>query len=408
MKRRAISILVLSVAARFLWSFDANPLLLIYDVYVTRRSSSVSNGSIIVRTSGDDSGGVDDIIVSRRNFPPGSTPLDGKTIWITGASSGIGAEMALQLAYAGAGHLVLSGRRADRLESVAASCRDASAVRSRDAARGDSDDDVRGSATTKVSIVPFDMSAGPDVLDSAVSAAMDAAGPTGIDVLVLNAGRYQCSPALETSNLDDALPELMRINFESPVLLSQKVIRRDRWKERRHGHVVAISSLMGRGIAPLNGPYSATKHALRGYFYALAAEERSWLRVDVVLPGATNTGLWEGSIAIVRNNDDGSSLPKPPALHADDRSKMSVHRCARLIISAMIGPSFLFSETWITRNPGLLWVYLASYEPTSFHFIVTYVVAPLRVGMWRRHGEDALYLPTLLGHMWEQILDYYS
>ena len=330
MQRPAIFIIILSIAARLLWELDANLSLFIYDAYITR-GSTVHN--------------------QRRAFPPGSTKLDGKTIWITGGSSGIGAELALQLATSGGvGHLILSGRKVEKLEAVAKSAREASKA-------------VNGSYTIQISMVPFNMKGGPNVLEGAVSSALEKAGPSGIDILILNAGQYQCRPALDT-NVDEALPNLMQINFAAPVQLSQKLMQLDNWKERKYGHIVTVSSLMGRGPSPLNAIYSASKHALRGYFHSLAAEESSWLRVDVVLPGATDTGLWSGSYDAKESNS------KLGALHADDRSKMAVQRCARLIVSSILGSNFLFFETWITNNPGLIWVYLASYTPSILHHLV--------------------------------------
>ena len=425
MQRRAITILLLSVAARSLWSLDANPLLFIYDIYVTTTRCSIAgfgggNGGIDEGGDGDDDGrGGSNSRRRRRVFPPGTVPtLEGKTVWITGASSGIGAELAIQLAHAGVGHLLLSGRRGGRLERVARSCRDAASAYASAYASGVGG----GRRSFRTSIVAFDMSGGPGVLDAAVSEALllasasspssSGGGSGGIDVLVLNAGRYQCGPALET-DLDSMVPELMRINFVSPVLLSQKLILADRWREKDgRGHLVAVSSLMGRGTSPLNSVYSATKHALRAYFLALAAEERSWLRVDVVLPGATDTGLWDGtmmSATVGRPPDDDDNAAartrKLPPPYADDRSKMSVRRCARLIVSSMIGPNCLFYETWVTTNPGLLWVYTASYMPNTFH-LLSNIVAPLRMNIWRERGEDALYLPTLLSHLWGCVADY--
>ncbi|KAL3776955.1 hypothetical protein ACHAW5_009287 [Stephanodiscus triporus] len=383
-QRRAITIALLTVAARSLWPIDANPLLFFYDIYVTRRIAGGGSGVV----EGDDDG----MMSSRRAFPPGSAPaLEGKTAWITGASSGIGAELAIQLARAGIGRLVLSGRRRGELESVARMCREASASASASGGRG-----TGARPVVRTSVVAFDMSGGPDVLDSAVSDALRDA--PSIDVLVLNAGRYQCQPAMD-ADLDALLPELMRINFESPVLLARRLMREDRWREDGRGHVVVVSSLLGRGTTALNSVYSASKHALGAYFLTLAAEERSWLRVDVVLPGPVDTGLWRGT------SSSAPAIGLPP-LHADDRSKMSVRRCAQLIISGMIGPNSLFYETWVTNNPGLLWVYLASYEPNTFR-LLTNIVGSLRLDIWRKRGEDALYLPTLLLHLWECIKEWF-
>jgi len=351
MYRRAILIVFLSIIVHFIW-FLANPLLYFYDIYINSKHGSSS-------------------------LPQ----LENKTIWITGASSGIGAELAIQLSYTGVSHLILSGRNINRLESVAKSCRH----------------DGR-----EVSIVPFDMAAEPTILDEAVQTALELSSSSGIDILVLNAGQYQLSPALETK-IDEVIPQLMQTNFIGPASLSQKLIQNDKWKERGYGHIVTVSSLMGRGASPLNSVYSSTKHALRSYFASLAAEERSWLRVDIVLPGATATNLWKSS----STSGITSSNNSPNQPHADDRSKMSVRRCAQLIISSMIGSNFLFYETWISRQPGLLWVYLASHAPSTFQ-LATNVIAPLRIDMWRRNGEDALYLPTLLLNLWNSVVGYVS
>ena len=375
MKRKVALTVALSVIIKLLWSLDANPLLLMYDAYLTKTATIAATNAC------DD---------TRRIFGLDATALEGKTVWITGSSSGIGAELAIQLASAGVGHLILSGRRIEKLDKVAKTCRESKKMRTNTLGK---------ERKMGVSLVPFDLGRVED-LDEAVTRALEAAPESGIDIIILNAGQYHCAPALET-NVDKALPDLMQVNFASPVQLAHKLLQRDRWKERRHGRIVAITSLMGRGASPLNAAYSATKHALRGYFLALAAEERSWLRVDVVLPGAVNTGLWDASWS---KSEDQSSLKQ---LQADDRSKMPVKRCVQLIISSMIGPSYLvFGETWISQNPGLLWVYLASYTPSTFHVVMTNIVAPLRLSMWKRNGEDALYLPTLLLHMLEKIVDY--
>ena len=379
MKRKgSFFVVALAVTIRLLWSLDANPLLLMYDAYLTF--------SATISTDASD-------VAARRMFGLDATSLEGKTVWITGSSSGIGAELAVQLASAGVGQLILSGRRIDSLNKVAKTCRESQMMRA----------DVLGKEQNiDISLVPFDLGQ-VEELDEAVTKAMEAAPETGIDIIILNAGQYHCAPALET-NVDEALPDLMQINFASPVQLAHKLLHRDRWKERRYGHIVAVSSLMGRGASPLNAAYSASKHALRGYFLALATEESSWLRVDVVLPGATDTELWEKSWSSKKEEDvDGNSSIKQ--LQADDRSKMSVKRCAQLILSSMIAPRYLlFNESWITRNPGLLWVYLASYAPCTFH-VLTSIIAPFRRSMWERNGEDALYLPTMVRHMLETIVD---
>ncbi len=378
MKHKATFIVALSIIIKILWSLDANVSLLMYDAYLT-------NTATIGATDACDD--------TRRIFGRNTTALEGKTVWITGSSSGIGAELAIQLASAGVGHLILSGRRIDKLDKVAKTCRESHMMRS---------NALGNEREIGISLVPFDLGR-VEELDRAVTSALEKAPESGIDIIILNAGQYHCAPALET-NVDEVLPDLMQVNFASPVQLAHKLLRKDGWKERGHGHIVAISSLMGRGASPLNAAYSATKHALRGYFLSLAAEENSWLRVDVVLPGATATGLWDASWN--RKNESAGEKSSSKQLQADDRSKMSVKRCVQLIISSIIGPKYvLFYESWITRNPGLLWVYLASYTTCTFQ-VMTNIVAPLRLSMWERNGEDALYFPTLLLELFGKLSDY--
>eukprot|EP00957_Ditylum_brightwellii_P006966 527523-Ditylum_brightwellii.AAC.1 len=191
----------------------------------------------------------------------------------------------------------------------------------------------------------------------------------------------------------------MQLNFASSVQLSNKVIQADRWKDqknRRRRHIVVTSSVMSRGPNGLNAIYSASKHALRAYFQTLAAEERSWLRVDVACPGGTATELWDSAAASSSQNVEGNANGIKP--YADDRSKMDVQRCAQLVVSGMIGPGFLFHEMWITNQPGLLWVYLSTYAPSIFR-PMNDLIASLRVEIWRKNGSDPLYLPTLLRYL---------
>jgi len=158
---------------------------------------------------------------------------------------------------------------------------------------------------------------------------------------------------------------------------------------------------MGRGPNGLNAIYCASKHAIRAYFQTLAAEENSWLRVDIASPGATATELWESAVdssSLEKNTQEGNASVRP---YADDRTKMNVRRCAQLIISGMVGPAFMFHETWITRNPGLLWVYSSTYMPSIFRPIND-LSARLRVAIWRKDGSDPLYIPTLLRHLFSR------
>lgn len=181
--------------------------------------------------------------------------LVGQRIWITGASSGIGAALAKAFAAEGA-QLVLSGRRRDALAGVAA-CVQPDAL-----------------------LLPFeatDWAALPSIVARAGS----------IDILVNNAGISQRSLAVDTK------PEVYRTLIETdllaPIWLTQLVL--PAMAARRSGHIIGISSVAGRVGTVLRTGYCAAKHGLIGYLDALRAEvEHAYgVRVTTVLPGSVRT-----------------------------------------------------------------------------------------------------------------------
>ncbi len=184
----------------------------------------------------------------------------GKTVWITGASSGIGAGLATGFARAGA-RLVLSGRRIDALQEVAGRC--------------------QGDAT----LLPFeatDLDALPDI----VAEAQRRTG--GIDILVNNAGISQRSLALDTDF--DVYRRVMEVDFFAPLRLTQLVL--PAMVARGSGAIVNIASVAGKVGSPLRTGYSAAKHALVGYSDALRAEIAQYgLTVHVVTPGFVATQI---------------------------------------------------------------------------------------------------------------------
>lgn len=194
----------------------------------------------------------------------------GKTVWITGASSGIGAALARAMTREQA-VVVLSARRRAELEKVALSC------------------------SGKVHILPFDVTA-MDALPQMVEQAWGLAGH--IDVLINNAGISQRSRAIETSM--DVYRRLMEVDFFAPLRLTQLIL--PRMLQRGAGQLVAIASVAGKFGAPLRTGYCAAKHALIGYSDALRAElAGTGVDVSVVVPGYVRTSIAEH--ALVGNGD---------------------------------------------------------------------------------------------------------
>ncbi|HWF04433.1 MAG TPA: SDR family NAD(P)-dependent oxidoreductase, partial [Candidatus Angelobacter sp.] len=169
--------------------------------------------------------------------------FQGRRIWITGASSGIGEAMALAFHRAGA-RLILSARREDELKRVQAAC--------------------GGEPNTR--ILPLDVS-NADELPEKTRATLAMFG--GIDILVLNAGITQRSRTRETD--ESVYRRLMEVNFFAPEAMARAVL--PSMLAQKSGHMVVISSVAGKFGVPLRSGYSASKFALHGFFEALRAEE---------------------------------------------------------------------------------------------------------------------------------------
>ncbi len=198
--------------------------------------------------------------------------LKGKVIWITGASSGIGEELAYQLSSEGA-KLILSARRANLLEKTKANC----------------------TFSNDIEILPLDLRQ----FDKAAETAAKAWACFGsIDMLINNAGVSQRSLIAETKF--QVYKDIMDIDYLGTVALSKALL--PRFIARKSGHFVVVSSLMGRFSSPYRSGYCAAKHALHGFFDSLRMEhEKDGIAVTMVCPGFVNTNIAHNALT-----EDGS------------------------------------------------------------------------------------------------------
>lgn len=188
--------------------------------------------------------------------------FSGQSVWITGASSGIGEATARAFAAEGA-RLVLSSRRPVELERVRRSCH----------------------RPEQHAVVPLDL-VRPETFPAVVAQVRDRVGP--IDILVNNGGVSQRALALDA---DPAVERaLMEVDYFGPVALTKAVL--PAMMARRRGHVVVVSSVMGYLGTPGRSTYAAAKHALHGYFDSLRAEVwRQGIKVTLVCPGYVRTAV---------------------------------------------------------------------------------------------------------------------
>jgi dehydrogenase/reductase SDR family protein 7B len=223
--------------------------------------------------------------------------FEGKTVWVTGASSGIGEALAAAFAAEGAA-LVLSGRRRDALDALNARLGGAHLV------------------------LPFEATDSA-ALPGAVEAAWGRRG--GVDILVNNAGVSQRSLALDTA--PEVYERIVEIDLLAPIRLTQIVL--PLMAARGAGHIVAISSVAGRLGPVLRTAYAAAKHGLIGYCDALRAEVETayGIKVTTVLPGSVRTRVAANAL-----QGDGS-----PRGHSDANIEagMEPAECARQILDAV-------------------------------------------------------------------------
>ena len=223
----------------------------------------------------------------------------GRTVWITGASSGIGAALAQLLAAKGA-RLILSARSVDKLEAVRLGCLNP-------------DDHL---------CLPLDL-ADPASIEAAWSRLQKM--PREVDVLINNAGMTQRARVLDTRM--EVYRQLLEVNFMAAVDLTRKVL--PGMIERGTGQIVAVSSLMGKFASPQRSGYAAAKHALQGFMDSLSAEVHSaGIRVLVASPGFVNTDVSRNAL-----RGDGTLHGK---MDPEQEAAISAEKCAGQIVAAMV------------------------------------------------------------------------
>ena len=185
-----------------------------------------------------------------------------KIIWITGASSGIGEDLAITLNRLG-NRVILSARSVDKLKEVARRCPE----------------------PEKVKVLELDLGA-PDDMPKLVERAHSFFG--GVDILINNAGISQRSLIAETDL--SVYKKLMDINYLGTIALSKALL--PHYIAQGSGHFVTVTSLMGKFGSPWRSGYCAAKHALHGFFDVLRMEhEKDGVKVTLVCPGFVQTNI---------------------------------------------------------------------------------------------------------------------
>ena len=190
-----------------------------------------------------------------------------KIVWITGASSGIGAELAKIYSHRGI-KLILSSRNVRALERVKSECY----------------------YPENIIILPIDLNdfyAAPALVKKAYNIF------GRIDILINNAGVSQRSLIVDTQF--DVLKKLIEINYLGTVALSRALL--PFFLKQGFGHYVVVSSVMGKYGSPFRSGYSAAKHALHGFFDVMRMEhQKDNINVTIICPGFVRTPIAMNSL----------------------------------------------------------------------------------------------------------------
>lgn len=228
-----------------------------------------------------------------------TTAFQNKVIVITGASDGIGAELARQLA-AFKPKLVLAARRRDALEVVAKAC------------------EAKGA---QVHVVPTDVT-----IESQCRALIDESARHfgAIDMLVNNAG-VSMHANFEDIESTDVYEKLMRINLMGSIWPTHAALPHLKTSK---GQIVAVASIASLVGVPGRTTYCATKFAQTGFFEALRIEvEPQGVHVCAIYPGVVATEI--------RRNGWNAKGETAGVSGVKEEGAMSVEECASLIVHAM-------------------------------------------------------------------------
>lgn len=189
-----------------------------------------------------------------------------KVIWITGASSGIGQELAYQLAEKGA-VLILSARRTDKLKQIK--------------------EDIKNKYGAQALVYPLDVS-DTDAVERAVAHVTDKIGQ--IDVLINNAGFGHTETFLDYDF--SRVERMFKVNVLGLMLMSQLVGKH--MAKYRSGQIINVASIAGKVATPKSAVYSATKFAVIGFSNTLRLELKDHnIIVTTVNPGPVDTEFFD-------------------------------------------------------------------------------------------------------------------
>ena len=179
-----------------------------------------------------------------------------------------------------------------------------------------------------------------------------------IDYLLLNGGVSQRSLAYDTPIEIDR--KLMEINYFGNIALAKAVL--PQMIRQQNGHIIVVSSIVGKFGFPLRSAYAASKHALHGFFETLRAEhKKDNIKVTIVIPGRVKT-----NISINALNKEGK---QHGVLDSGQEKGISATSCSKQIIRAIKNNK----KEQLIGGKELFMVKIRKYIPCLFYKIVSEV-----------------------------------
>ena len=244
----------------------------------------------------------------------------GKVIVLTGASSGIGRALARAIAPQRP-RLVLAARDQGRIEEAAKECRAYGA---------------------EALAVPADVSSEPACREI-VSRGVSAFG--SLDVLVHNAGIGMLARFDQVTDLS-VYETLMRVNYLGPVFLTHHALPH---LKKSRGQIVVVASVAGLTGVPTRTGYSASKHAVFGFFDSLRIELGTGVSVTMIAPDFVRSEIHRRALG-----PDGRPTLRSPL---QESRIMSAEKCAALIVRAMEKRQRLLITSWRGRLGRLVRIF---------------------------------------------------
>ncbi len=255
----------------------------------------------------------------------------GKTFWITGAASGMGRSLALELASLKI-HLIISDRDKSGLEQTAAGI-------------------IAKGSTARIE--PLDMLNTDSIFETAKKIIADGEKIAG---LYQFAGISQRSLVTETPLENDR--KIMEVNFFGVVALTKAVL--PHMIENGGGQLAATSSLVGKFGFPYRSAYSASKHAIHGFFESLLAENsKNNIKVSILIPGRVQTNISRFAI-----DKEGKEHGK---LDAGQANGITAEKAAKIILSGLKHEK---KEIWVGGSEMLM-LHIRRFLPRLYYYMAT-------------------------------------